>query len=141
MFRKQNYHWNYNRYFYTVHKPKRSNNLHNNFDLRNLYLRDLNIHCNILISEPDLDFVKPLSDQTVSEHFDVCLECETSKPGVKVTWLKDGEDITLDERFKVISDGTIQKLIIPDASLDDEAQYTCTVGDKTTQAVLFIEGK
>lgn len=69
------------------------------------------------------------------------LECQLSKPDLKVTWLKDGKEITPNEQVQIITDGTWQRLTLPCTMLDDEAEYTVQFDDQTTKATLWVEGR
>ena len=70
------------------------------------------------------------------------LTCEPSRVNANVRWFKDGKEITTtDGRFKPVKDGKKLKLIITDAQLSDGGVYTCMIDDKTTKAILKVEGK
>jgi len=69
------------------------------------------------------------------------LVCEFSKPDVSVTWLKDGQPITVSENLTVACAGTLHTLSINSTTLDDEAEYTAKVGQLSTKAELLVDGE
>lgn len=56
-------------------------------------------------------------------------------------WLKNGEEITPEDGYKITVDGKQHKLVIPDVTLDHEAEYTVVIDDKSSSANLTVEGK
>ena len=82
----------------------------------------------------------PLKDTTVDEGDSVTLECETSKPGQKVKWLKNGKEIKSDKKRKITSDKASHKLTIPKCDTDDAAEYTVQIGDVSTTGKLAVNG-
>lgn len=85
-------------------------------------------------------FTIPLKDVKCTEHEEVSLECEISKPDRVLTWQKDGKDLPLSCRFQVSVDGCTHKLVINDAQIDDTAEYTVKIGDQQCTAKLEVEG-
>lgn len=64
------------------------------------------------------------------------------KPPPDVKWYRQGREVTVSDRVSVLSDGT---LIISNAQLEDEDNYTCTakniVGDDSSIISLAINGE
>jgi len=61
----------------------------------------------------------------------ITITCEVKGvPKPKVSWTKDGRNISPDERLVLGSKGT---LIIRDSTLDDSGNYTCTASSRTGQ--------
>ncbi|KAK7507540.1 hypothetical protein BaRGS_00001475, partial [Batillaria attramentaria] len=75
----------------------------------------------------------------VTEGQPFTLECEVSKPNLKARWLKDGKEISPSDHCRLIVDGPVHRLEIPQASLDDEADYTIEVRDKSSKAMVLVE--
>ena len=69
------------------------------------------------------------------------LECELNKPDVPVKWLRDGKELTPDDRVKFTVDQYLHQLVMTDVTLDDTAKYTCVCGDVSTEATLTVEGE
>ena len=88
-----------------------------------------------------MEILKPLKDVTVTEGQPFTLECELSKPDVPVRWLKDGELLAASGRCKLIVDGCIHRLEMPQSAVDDEADYTIEVRDKSSKCMVLVEGE
>ena len=69
------------------------------------------------------------------------LETEVNLPDKQAKWLKNGKAIKAGGRYEMISEGTVHKLLIKDAVLDDEAEYTVQIGDASSTATVFVEGR
>ncbi|RUS90389.1 hypothetical protein EGW08_001884 [Elysia chlorotica] len=60
-------------------------------------------------------------------------------PNVTATWYKEGMPITSSDKCVLAVDGDTHTLTLPQADLEDEAEYTITLGDKTSKALLLVE--
>ena len=69
------------------------------------------------------------------------LECKLSRPDADVTWYKDGKEITSGDNVEIVVDGKWRRLRIPTCALDDEAEYSVVVGNESSRAMLWVEGK
>lgn len=60
---------------------------------------------------------------------------------MQVKWNKNGQELKEDNRIKFESQGTVYKLVIKNAQLDDADQYIITLptGEKS-KAMLTVEG-
>jgi hypothetical protein len=76
----------------------------------------------------------------VPEEETIFLECELSKKGKQVKWLKDGVEIVPGGRIEIVYDRFSHQLIIEDATLDDIGQYSCVCGDVSTSCNVKVEG-
>jgi hypothetical protein len=95
----------------------------------------------ILLAEKPLKITKPLNDKyNCMEGDTLTLICEVNKPGVIAMWLKDGEQITVTDGYEITVDGCRHILTIPDATLDDEAEYTVMIGNEESTGLVLIEG-
>jgi hypothetical protein len=94
-----------------------------------------------LYPEAPVEFLTPLKDVTVMEKEATCLECELTKPNVKVKWLRDAKEFKPRYGCKKVVDGKRHRLIIDAAELEDGAEYTVSVNDKTSQASITVEGR
>lgn len=53
--------------------------------------------------------------------------------------LQDGEEITEQhKRFTLVSEGKIRKLVLKEATLSDEGEYTCALGEHECTAELTV---
>lgn len=92
-------------------------------------------------AEPTAEFTVPLKEVQSVEGQTVEMSCELSKPGQKVTWLKDGVELQPDDRCEVVVDGCVHRLTIRSATLEDEAEYTVKLTDDvSSKATLWVEG-
>jgi titin len=96
-----------------------------------------------MLFSPDrpLEFLKPLQDQDVMETQTATLTTEVNLAGKTAQWLKNGKAIKASEHYEMISEGTTHTLLIKDAVLDDEAEYTVVIGDAKSTATVFVEGE
>ncbi len=78
-----------------------------------------------------MTFLKGLnSSYQCEEKGSVVLDCEVNKPNTKCVWKRYGKVIQPDDRFKIATDGCVQRLIISNANLNDAASITCACLDK-----------
>ena len=94
-----------------------------------------------IFPETPLEITIPLHDTKASEHTTVTLQCEVSKPDVKVTWMHNDTEVQLGPKYESIDEGTIHKLVIHDVTPDEAADYTIKVGDVTSTGHLHVEGR
>lgn len=92
-------------------------------------------------SELPLIFITPLSDVKVFEKDEAKFECEVSREPKTFRWLKGTQEITSDEKFELIKDGTKHSMVIKSAAFEDEGKYIFEAEDKHTSGKLIIEGK
>lgn len=88
-------------------------------------------------------FKTKLKDTKVIERQKAVLEIETFDRRAAIQWYKNGQLIKPTDRisFKMQKDG-LQQLVIEDAQLDDDAEYTCKCGELETKCHLnVIEGR
>ena len=86
-------------------------------------------------------FVEGLKDTEVLVSQDVTLACTVSKDDVQLTWKKNGKEIKPDgKKYEVVVEGTVHRLVIHDAQLDDDAEYQCCFGDDVSSCKLHVEG-
>lgn len=98
-------------------------------------------HVYWMFAEIPIEFIVPLKELTVSETQNVTLECQVNKPGAKLTWIKDGTTLTPSERVDIMVEGTVHRLHIKQAVLDDQGEYMVTVGVAVSKAPLHVQGK
>ena len=96
----------------------------------------------LTVLEEPLEFLRPLTDVEVQESQTATLECEVSRPNQQAKWYKEGKEIPVGGRFEVTADNTIHRLVINDAELGDQAQYSIVFADdKTSTAQVFVAGR
>lgn len=99
-----------------------------------------NNNSSYLSAEEPVQFAKALQPQECIEHETVEFLCEVTKES-PVTWYKDGQPIVPSEAYQISSVGTVHKLVIAKATLDDEADYTVQAGPAKSTAALLVDGK
>ncbi len=95
-----------------------------------------------------LVFITPLKDVTVNREEQVKLFCELNKADQKVTWLKDDNQLTADQKknYRISVDkykeggGNRYKLIIPKSEVVDGGLFSCSVGDVRTECTVTVIG-
>ena len=91
-----------------------------------------------------ITIIKPLDEQKIKKiPSTVTFECEISKTNLSVQWLKNGTPLEKIRKYKTESSAKMYRLIINDATDEDDADYTITVKDtdlKST-AALIVESE
>ena len=80
------------------------------------------------------------------QHFqsliDIVVHMEKYNGLFQVKWNKNGHEVKFDDRVEAVTEGTVYKLVISDARLDDAEQYIITLPDgKKSKAMLKVDGK
>lgn len=88
-----------------------------------------------------LQIVKPMKDASVAETQAATFECEVSHFNVPSTWLKDGVEIEMSEKFRIVVQGKLHQLKIMNTSKDDSAEYTFICGNDRVSATLTVSRK
>lgn len=84
------------------------------------------------------EFIQKLLDFEVIEKDEAVFYVEVSTEKAVVTWHKDGEEITGNDRMKVEVNGKIRRLVISSTNLLDEGEYTCVLGDLESTCELTV---
>lgn len=85
-------------------------------------------------------FQKELQNQDAIEGDDITMQCQLSKPGVRVEWRKGGVVLQSGKKYELRQKGCIQELCIRNLEPEDSGYYTCDVGDQLTTASLAVQG-
>jgi len=96
----------------------------------------------MLAAERPVQLVEPLKAARAPEHGKATLSCRLSKPNKKVTWFKNGVELSPAEaaRYSIVGADCEYTLTIDDCSLDDTAEYSMRCGDIETSATLTVDG-
>ncbi|CAG2253583.1 unnamed protein product [Mytilus edulis] len=84
-------------------------------------------------------FLEDPSSVECIEGEDAILTCKVSPTSLPVEWLKDGNDVKLDENCEQSNEGTKHNLIIKNVKLDDSGKYCVKVGNFSRKIHLKIE--
>ncbi|XP_066519296.1 obscurin-like protein 1a [Hoplias malabaricus] len=88
--------------------------------------------CIISPSEPDVEVCLLAPERLL-------LSCEISKAEAVVCWYCDGMEVEVSERLILEEDGTHRRLIIPQTTIDDSAEYVCETADDSVTFWVKIE--
>ena len=93
------------------------------------------------VEEPKVNFVARLPANTsgsVGQDVKITVNLTAS---CNVKWMKEGKEITENDKYKFECDGTTRTIIIKQASLQDVAEYTCVAESVRTSTELELEGQ
>ncbi|XP_063743426.1 obscurin-like protein 1 isoform X2 [Eleginops maclovinus] len=93
---------------------------------------DASIFFHLSITEPPVRIVSPSQSQMelcqqTSER--MVLSCEISRPNAAVRWYRDGLEVEENENLILEVDGVYRRLIIPETTVQDSAEYVCDTAD------------
>ncbi|KAG7240547.1 hypothetical protein INR49_026831 [Caranx melampygus] len=93
---------------------------------------DDSIFFHLSITEPPVRIVSPSQSQMelcqqTSER--MVLSCEISRPNAVVRWYRDGLEVEENENLILEVDGVYRRLIIPETTVKDSAEYVCDTAD------------
>ncbi|XP_073347535.1 obscurin [Pagrus major] len=86
-------------------------------------------------------FRKELKSQDAMEGDVITLDCELSKPGIRVEWRKGGMVLESSRKYEMRQEGCVQELCIRNLEPEDSGFYTCDAGDQLTTASLAVQVK
>ncbi|XP_070694816.1 obscurin-like protein 1 isoform X2 [Pempheris klunzingeri] len=93
---------------------------------------DNSIFFHLNITEPPVRIVSPSQSQMelcqqTSER--MVLSCEISRPNAVVRWYRDGLEVEENDNLILEVDGVYRRLIIPETTVKDSAEYVCDTAD------------
>ncbi len=90
-----------------------------------------------------LYFTKGLRDKTVESGRDFALTVEVSHPDREAGWDLDGMELIPEnsDKYTFVSEGRVHVLIVHDACVDDEGDYSCAVSGISTTAFITVQGE
>uniref|UniRef100_A0A3Q2P0Z8 Obscurin-like protein 1 n=1 Tax=Fundulus heteroclitus TaxID=8078 RepID=A0A3Q2P0Z8_FUNHE len=105
---------------------------------------DDSIFFHLNITEPPVQIISPSQSQMelcqqTSER--MVLSCEISRPNAVVRWYRDGLEVEESENLILEVDGVYRRLIIPETTVKDSAEYVCDTGDDSVTFFVNIAGK
>ena len=97
--------------------------------------------CPILLESP-VSVSKKMRDVRVVEGETVTLTCIMSRTNADIQWLKNNHPVVESEtRISQTVSGQSLNLVIQNAQLVDDADYTVTCGEAKCTAHVYVEGK
>ena len=71
----------------------------------------------------------------------VTLECEISKPGLRLDWYLGKKKLRRGDKYDIIADGTVHKLVLEEVEEELAGEYTAVYENLETTGKLSIESK
>jgi len=99
------------------------------------------LQCSASLTVESLRVTKPLKNVEVVESQIATFECEVSHFNVPSTWLKNGVEIEMSDKFRIVVQGKLHQLKILNTSRDDSAEYTFVCGNDRVSATLTVSRK
>lgn len=88
-----------------------------------------------------MHITKTMKNIEVPETKTASFECEVSHFNVPSVWLKNGVEIEMSEKFKIVVQGKLHQLNIVNTSSEDSAEYTFICGNDKVSATLTVKRK
>ena len=96
----------------------------------------------LTITDQMFKFMRVLKSFRVNEHDPITLECELDDMDGKVTWFKDGVEITPDNKdYEITCEGRKRRLYIKRSKMEDEGKFLCKVRGDETDCEVLVERK
>lgn len=97
--------------------------------------------CQVVVKEQPVQVVKGLEDQEVVENQAATFTCTLSRPRLDVTWLKNGKELREGDKYQMVKEGKVYKLVLKACQLEDEDKYTIKFQDDCeSSANLAVRG-
>lgn len=79
-----------------------------------------------------------MKNVSVTETQAATFECEVSHFNVPSTWLKNGVEIEMSDKFRIVVQGKLHQLKITNTGTEDSAEYTFVCGNDRVSATLTV---
>uniref|UniRef100_A0A4W4H470 Ig-like domain-containing protein n=1 Tax=Electrophorus electricus TaxID=8005 RepID=A0A4W4H470_ELEEL len=89
--------------------------------------------CIISPSQSQMELCQQTSERMV-------LSCEISRPNASVCWYRDGLEVEENDNLILEVDGVYRRLIIPETTVNDSAEYVCDTTDDSVTFFVNIAG-
>ena len=88
-------------------------------------------------------FTKDLKDIKLTKGGvkNITLECEISKPGLRLDWYLGKKKLRRGDKYDIIADGTVHKLVIEEVEEELAGEYKAVYENLETKGSLIIESK
>lgn len=86
-----------------------------------------------------IHITKTMKNIEIPETKTASFECEVSHFNVPAIWLKNGVEIEMSEKFKIVVQGKLHQLNIMNTSSEDSAEYTFVCGNDRVSATLTVK--
>nr|KAF6450512.1 hypothetical protein HJG59_008385 [Molossus molossus] len=96
------------------------------------------LECRAKLFVETLHITRTMKSIEVPETKTASFECEVSHFNVPSMWLKNGVEIEMSEKFKIVVQGKLHQLMIMNTSTEDAAEYTFVCGNDQVSATLKV---
>lgn len=86
-----------------------------------------------------IHITKTMKNIEIPETKTASFECEVSHFNVPAVWLKNGVEIEMSDKFKIVVQGKLHQLNIMNTSSEDSAEYTFVCGNDRVSATLTVK--
>ncbi|XP_077175698.1 titin isoform X6 [Paroedura picta] len=97
------------------------------------------LECKAKLFVETVHITKTMKNIEVAETKTATFECEVSHFNVPAMWLKNGVEIEMSEKFKIVVQGKLHQLNIMNTSTEDSAEYTFVCGNDKVSATLTVK--
>ncbi|KAK3571997.1 hypothetical protein QTP86_021336 [Hemibagrus guttatus] len=103
-------------------------------------LKDLNSRAMLAVKGEIPTLSKELQDVSIAPGEDAVFLCELAQAGLDVVWRKSGKSIQKSQKYEMIQENKVVKLIVHSVTAKDSGEYSCEVtGGPTSKARLEIK--
>ncbi|KAM8934021.1 LOW QUALITY PROTEIN: obscurin-like protein 1 [Pelodytes ibericus] len=101
---------------------------------------DDSVFYNVTVTEPPVKLVNTCDgpEHTCVSGESVVLSCEVSRGNALVQWFRNGVEVEESDRIRLESDGTLRRLIIDTAEIEDMGEFECDAGDDSLLYYLTV---
>ncbi|CAF0907895.1 unnamed protein product, partial [Didymodactylos carnosus] len=94
---------------------------------------------NVIVGDLSVEFTQSLTDKTVLEDQTLTLDCTVNRTDKPYQWYFNDQQIHSGEKFELTKEKNKLKLIVKNAQIQDEGQYSCKVGDVSTRCKVVVD--
>ncbi|XP_024059815.1 titin isoform X2 [Terrapene carolina triunguis] len=96
------------------------------------------LECKAKLFVETVHITKTMKNIEVPETKTASFQCEVSHFNVPAVWLKNGVEIEMSQKFKIVVQGKLHQLNIINTSSEDSAEYTFVCGNDRVSATLTV---
>ncbi|NXA32886.1 TITIN protein, partial [Eudromia elegans] len=97
------------------------------------------LECKAKLFVETIHITKTMKNIEIAETKTASFQCEVSHFNVPAVWLKNGVEIEMSEKFKIVVQGKLHQLNIMNTSSEDSAEYTFVCGNDRVSATLTVK--
>ncbi|OXB61722.1 hypothetical protein ASZ78_002723 [Callipepla squamata] len=97
------------------------------------------LECKAKLFVETIHITKTMKSIEIPETKTASFQCEVSHFNVPAVWLKNGVEIEMSEKFKIVVQGKLHQLNIMNTSSEDSAEYTFVCGNDRVSATLTVK--